>query len=177
MCPHITGARRGAAGHPLYLPTPQGAGRLDNPEHYRVLYASDHPAGAVAEAFGNHAVWTAALLAGPPALPGSIRALVSYATSSSRVLDLDDARALLARRLRPSEVVTRDRAVTQPWALAAYREKRWAGIRCWSYYDPRWGSIGLWDTSGLRVASVEPLSFQHPAVTEASGVLVRTIVK
>jgi hypothetical protein len=159
------------------VPSPQGAGRLDNPEHYRVLYVSDHPAGAVAEAFGNHAVWTPALLAGPPALPGSVRALVTYEGPAGSILDLDDARALLARRLRPSHVVTRERATTQRWALAAFREGRWAGVRWWSYHDPRWGSMGLWDRTGLRIAAVDALSFEHPAVTEAVAVLARPIAR
>lgn len=175
VCPYLHRARPGEAGHPLHVPFPQGAGRLDNPEHYRVLYLSDHPAGAVAEAFGNHAVWTAGLLAGPPSLPGSARALVTYRASAWRVLDLDNSGALRERKLRPSQIVTRDRSVTQRWALAAFRERRWSGVRWWSYYDPRWGSLGLWDISRLRVESVEPLAWDHPVVVEANGVLLRPI--
>lgn len=155
------------------MPAVQGAGRIDNPAHYRTLYVSDAMSGAVAEAFGNHAVWTDDLLAGPPALPGSVRALVTYATPGLRVLDLDEARALLGRRLRPSQVVTRDRRVTQAWGLAAYRKRRWAGVRWWSYWDPRWGALGLWDVRSLRVVRVERLAWDHAAVTEASAVLMR----
>jgi hypothetical protein len=142
---------------------------------YRVPYLSDHPAGAVAEAFGNHAVWTAGLLAGPPSLPGSVRALVTYRLAAARILDLDDSRALLRRRLRPSQIVTRDRAVTQRWALAVFRERRWSGARWWSYYDPRWGSLGLWEIARVRVESVGRLAWDHPAVLEANEVLLRPI--
>jgi hypothetical protein len=37
-------------GGALYVP-PQGAGRIDNPDLYTVLYLSDAPVGAIAEAF------------------------------------------------------------------------------------------------------------------------------
>jgi len=177
VCPYLGNAKDGEPGHPLHVPSPQGAGRLDNPEYYRVLYVSDHATGAVAEVFGNHGLWTPSLLVGPPALPGSVRALVTYGRPTGQVLDLDNARALLARRLRPSEVVSRDRATTQRWALAAFQERRWVGVRWWSYYEPRWGSLGLWNQTGLRVLAVDALSFEHPAVAEASAVLARPIVR
>ena len=74
---------------------------MDNPEHYRVLYASDSAAGAVAEAFGNHAVWTEQLFRGRPALPGSRTCLARIDTRGLRALDLDDPRALVERDLRP----------------------------------------------------------------------------
>lgn len=157
------------------MPPVQGAGRLDNPEHYRLLYLSDRPAGAVAEAFGNHARWTDGLLAGPPSLPGSRRVLATYASPRLRLLDLDDAAALVARSLRPSQVVTRDRRVTQRWALAVFREQRWSGVRWWSYYDPGWGSIGLWQPRALRVERVEPLTWDHPALEAANAILLRPI--
>lgn len=173
--PWIETARRGEPGHPLYVSPLQGAGRLDNPEHYRVLYASDSEAGAVGEAFGNHSVWTRHLLAGPPSLPGSRRGLATIAAGSSRILDLDDARRLVERSLRPSAIVTRDRAVTQRWALFAFREKRWAGIRCWSAWDSRWGAHGLWELRGVRVVEVIPLTAEHPALVEAAAMLARPV--
>jgi hypothetical protein len=125
----VAGARKGEAGHALHRARRQGAGRVDNPEHYRVLYASDAEAGAVAEAFGNHAVWTPLLLGGRPDLPGSVRALATFEAAGIEALDLDDARRLVERELRPSAVVARDRSLTQRWALRIFEEKRWAGIR------------------------------------------------
>ncbi len=157
------------------MSTIQGAGRLDNPELYRVLYASDRAAGAVGEAFGNHAIWTRQLFAGPPSLRGSRRALATLDAGGARILDLDDASRLVERGLRPSAVVVRDRAITQRWALAAFREKKWAGIRWWSAWDSRWGAHGLWDLTGVRIVDVVPLSATHPAVAEAAATLARPV--
>lgn len=146
---------------------------MDNPAHYRVLYASDSPVGAITEAFGNHRVWTDQLFDGRPELPGSRTALAEIVASDLSALDLDDARTLLARELRPSRVVTRDRTVTQGWALAIFRERRWVGIRWWSYYEPSVGSYGLWDLRKLRVRSVVALDRTHPAVKQATTLLAR----
>lgn len=171
--PWVRGARAGGPGHPLFSAPVQGAGRVDNPEHYQTLYASDSAAGAVAEAFGNHGVWTPQLLQGPPSFPGSVRALAALEAAKVEVLDLDDARELVRRGLRPSAVVTRERRVTQRWSLRVFQEMVWAGVRWWSYYDPGWGSFGLWHVSNLRVLYITPLSAVHPALTEAAITLSR----
>lgn len=173
MLPHLAGAAAGERGHPLYVSPIQGAGRADNPAHYRVFYASDSAAGAVAEAFGTHGLWSDHLLRGRPDLPGSVTAVAVYDATGTQALDLDDARNLVQRRLRPSEVVTRDRAVTQRWALEIFRAGRWGGVRWWSYYDSRWGSYALWDVSGLRPVEVRALTREDPAVVQAGAVLVR----
>ena len=173
VLPWVAGARKGEAGHALHRASRQGAGRVDNPEHYRVLYASDAAAGAVAEAFGNHAVWTPMLLGGRPGLPGSVRALATFDAPGAETLDLDDARRLVERELRPSVVVARDRSLTQRWALGVFEEKHWAGIRWWSHYDSRWGSFGLWDIARLKLVEVVPLTPGHPALLEAAAALSR----
>ncbi|MBI4728170.1 MAG: RES family NAD+ phosphorylase [Acidobacteria bacterium] len=170
--PWLPGARAGDPGHPPYVPRPQGAGRINNPEAYLVLYASDSPVGAVAEAFGNHSVWTEHLLAGRRDMPRSRMALAAYEIGAP-VLDLDDPAVLRARGLRPSRVVTRDRPRTQRWALDLFRERRWAGLRWWSYYDPDWGSHGVWDPACLVLAEVVPLTADHPALVDALRILHR----
>jgi len=173
VLPWVARARRGETGHPLHRASRQGAGRVDNPEHYRVLYVSDAEAGAVAEAFGNHAVWTEMLLRGRPDLPGSVRALATFDAAGTETLDLDDARRLVEWELRPSAVAARDRSVTQRWALRVFEENRWAGIRWWSHYDSRWGSFGLWNVSTLKLLDVAPLASDHPALVEAAATLAR----
>jgi hypothetical protein len=172
VLPWLDDAREGQPGHPLYIPTPQGAGRVDNPEHYLILYASDVPAGAVGEAFGNHSVWTPELLEGPPLMQGSRRALATY-EGDSEALDLDDPAALVERGLKPSRVVTRDRSVTQSWALDVFQERRWDGVRWWSFHHPEWGSFGLWNVTSLTVADVQPLERDSAALTEAARSLNR----
>jgi hypothetical protein len=152
------------------------AGRTDNPEHYRTLYLSDGAGGACAEAFHYRPVWDERMLADSPSLPGSIQALGTYTLAPrSTVCDLDDAARLVEMGLRPSQVVTRDRQVTQAWALRVFDQRRWAGIRWWSYHDPHWGSHGIWAVEDLQVENVEALTLDHPAVAEAAEVLNRPL--
>jgi hypothetical protein len=172
VCPVDADATPGAPGHPLFVPRPQGAGRVDNPHLYSVLYAADSPEAAIAERFGNLAVWSELMLAAPPSLPRGSLALVAYDAPRLRVLDLDDAEELLRRGLRPSDVVTRDRSRSQRWAEAIHREDRSDGVRWWSYYR-EWGSYGLWNTNPLRVASVTPLRIDSPALRAAATAIVR----
>lgn len=162
-------ARAGQPGHPLYVPAQQRAGRLDNSDHYRVLYLAENAMAAVAESFGSFELWTPAMLAG--------RFLAVYeAPEDLPLLDLDDAAALLERRLKPSQIVTRSREVTQRWALDIFSESRHAGVRWWSYYNPDWGSIGLWDYSRLSVAAVQELSVDSAVLQRAREVLMRSWV-
>lgn len=173
VLPYRPDAAEGERGHPLFVPAPSGAGRVDSPGNYDVLYLSSAPAGAVAEAFGGIPLWTAAMLR-TPSFQRGYRAVATYELPDRlSILDLDDADALKRLRLRPSDVVTRDRAVTQRWALAAYLERRWIGVRWWSYYDPNWYSYALWDRRRLTLSGVEALSLDHPAVAEAAAVLQR----
>jgi hypothetical protein len=171
--PWIEDAPSGQPGHPLYVAPPQGHGRIDNPEHYLTLYFSDDPSGAIAEAFGNHTVWTSDLLGGPPGVAGSRRALAVVDATDVDVVDLDDPEALTERALRPSQVVTRARGVTQAWALAVFYEARSSGVRWWSYYDPQWGSFGLWDAGGLGVVDVMPLRERIDEVKDVAARMCR----
>jgi hypothetical protein len=163
-------------GGALYVP-PQGAGRIDNPDLYSVLYLSDAAPGAIAEAFGRFPEWTPAILAGAPAMPGSARALATYEMSADlRLCDLDDAGRLVSLRLRPSEIVTRDYSKTRAWARTIYDQHTWAGIRWWSFYDSQWGSVGLWDIAGLRLRDVRVLRLDDPDLLTASRTIVRRVV-
>jgi RES domain len=171
--PWVRGASKGRPGHPLYVRPPQGSGRVDNPERYLVLYASDDPMGAVAEAFGNHSIWTRQLLEGPSALTRSTRALARYEATGAEILDLDDCAALSPRALKPSVVVTRDRRTTQAWALAIHAEDRWAGIRWWSYYRPEWGSYGIWAVEDLNVLETIALEDDLDLVRRTAFDIVR----
>jgi len=170
--PYRSDATDTEPGGPLFVPAVQGAGRLDNPEQYRVLYVAADPDGAVGEAFGDHRIWTTELLAGAPALPGSVMALGVYELRSA-LLDLDEPAALVARELRPSRVVSRDRTVTQRWALDIWRERRWAGVQWWSYWNPDWAVGGVWSPERLEVIAVTPLTADRAAVRGAAATLNR----
>ena len=166
VLPYLTSAVPDDPGGPLYLP-PQGGGRIDNPGTYSVLYLSDSPAGAIAEAFGRFPEWTAAILEGPPVLPGSRRSLARYRLKSADVIcNLDDPKQLIALGLRPSDVVSRDYAVSRARGRDASlirktTSRKWIGLRWWSYYSPKWSSYGLWDLHGLAFEDVTPLRLDH----------------
>ena len=173
--PFLAGASPDAPGGALYIP-PQSGGRLDNPELYSVLYLSDAAAGAVAEAFGRFPEWTPAILAACPALPGSVRAIARYRLAENTPLcNLDDSEQLREFGLRPSDVVSREYARTRAWARKIFERRVWAGVRWWSYYDPGWGSMGLWDFRRLALDEVLPLHLDQPAVIEASRTIARRI--
>ena len=163
-------------GGPLHIP-PQRAGRLDNPGLYAVFYASEAEAGAIAEALGRFPEWTPAILEGSPSLPGSVRAVARYRLPDTAMLcDLDDPQRLVSLGLRPSEIVSRDYTRTREWVRGIYERRAWAGVRWWSYYDPRWFSAGVWDTRGLAVEDVRVLSLADAALAQAGRVIARRIV-
>lgn len=176
MLPYLDTAVDGQPGHPLHVPSSTGANRIDNPDAYDTLYLGDEPVCAVAEAFGWATQWNAGLLRGTPSLPGTVRALVSYELGDAASLcNMDDANRLADMALRPSRVVTRDRAVTQAWARELFSTREFAGVRWWSYYDPDWGSVGLWDTTALTVADIVVLTVDHPVFVSAAAEIVRVI--
>ena len=161
----------------MYFP-PQVSGRLENPEFYSVLYSSDSAAGAIAEAFGRFPEWTPAILRGSPSLPGSTRAVARYLLADDApVCDLDDPDQLRRIGIRPSEVVSRDYVRTRAWARQIYEQRVWIGVRWWSYYEPQWASIGLWDIRQLMLDGVRVLRLDDSALIDASRAIVRRIVE
>ncbi|MDP9093734.1 MAG: hypothetical protein M3N95_12580 [Actinomycetota bacterium] len=47
-------------------------------------------------------------------------------------------------------------------------------MRWWSYYDPRWGSFGLWNVGAVSVRNVEVMtSIDQPDFVAAAEVLCR----
>lgn len=176
VLPFLASAGPGEPGGALYIP-PQGGGRLDNPDLYSILYLSDAASGAIAEAFGRFPEWSPAILAGSPSLPGSAPAIARYRLDDkAHLCDLDDPRQLGVLRLRPSDVVSRDYDRTRAWARRIYEHRRWAGVRWWSCYDPRWASVGLWQLDQLKLEEVLPLRLDDPALMEASRIIVRRII-
>jgi hypothetical protein len=174
--PHLRKGAEQQPGGALYIP-PQGGGRLDNPGSYAVLYLSDSAAGAIAEAFGRFPEWTPAILTESPNLPGSKLSLARYRLPDDAPLcDLDDAAQLAQLHLRPSDIVSRDYMRTRSWARGIYDLNQFVGIRWWSYYDPRWASVGLWETGQLVVEDVKPLRLDEPALLEAGRTIVRRVI-
>lgn len=178
-------AAAGQSGHPDYLYRPQGKGRVDNPELYDVWYYATAPEGAVGEARGDIPVWSDEMFQ-TPYLAGGRLALSEFRLPDDLfVLDLDDARSLLDRGLRPTQVIARNRPVTQGWAARIFAEqnadgtRRWAGIRWWSFQRPHWTVLALWVPPGAPVwhqfQHAAPLRVIDPVVRDAAASLGRPI--
>ena len=174
--PYVAAAAGDEPGGAVYVPS-QGGGRLDNPGIYSILYLSDAPAGAIAEAFGRFPEWNQAILAGTPSLPGSARAIARFhLPDDARVCNLDDPALLQKLGLRPSDVVSRDYTRSREWARRIYEQGKWFGVRWWSYYDSQWASFGLWNISRLKLEDVKLLRLNEPAFLDASRTIARRIV-
>jgi hypothetical protein len=175
VLPWLRGAAETDPGGALYVP-PQGAGRFDNPAQYEIFYVAESREAAIAEAFGRHPLWTASMLNGIPSLPGSVHALATYGLADAAALyDLDDPANLVTLKLRPSDVVNRDYTVTQALALRIFTTGTVSGLRWWSYYDPAWANVGLWDTAALTVVDIRPLSIMDSTVVRAARTISRLI--
>lgn len=182
VVPWDDAARSGQPGHPLFVDVSrQGGGRADNPRHYQALCVSETPQGAVGEAFGDLAAWSEAMFEVPWSQPARRALVTCEAEPPPEVLDLDDARVLVDLGARPTDVVGRDRERTRELALSVWLQRRWAGLRWWSWWRPAWRNQVLWaephddDPWPLEVAGVEPLELGHPAVQLAAEFLRRPL--
>ena len=164
---------------PLWFPRMfQGDGRHDNPDVYGCVYLSDRPESCIAEqlaAFRGQRL-TASMLRrrGLPLALGRLEI-----RDSAKLIDLDDASVLLRERLRPSQVATRRRSVTQPQALALYRRHpRAAGLRWWSSWEALWANVTVFDraAAALQTLEVTELTLDHPKLLEAADLFGLRVV-
>jgi hypothetical protein len=176
---YLASAAEGESGNPEYLFRPQGRGRVDNPKHYDVWYLSRDASGAVGEVLGDFSEWTDDVFE-TPYLPGGRRALGIYSIpDGTPTVDLDDANNLLDRGLRPTQIIARNRPVTQGWALKIFQEqnsdgsRKWDGVSWWSYHRPEWQVYGLWIKP--QIQTVEELTLSHSAVRDAGRLLARPL--
>jgi len=178
--PYLPTAAHGEPGHPLYEHQPQRGGRIDHPDCY-VWYVATQAAAAVGESFGNLGGWGDTMFPFP-AIPGARRALGVYRLPDElRLLDLDDAAALAERALRPTQIVTRNLAVTQAWGHQVRNERdphdthqhRWQAVKWWSYHRPSWSVIAGWKRPEFE--GVEDLRLDHPVVRDAAAALSRVL--
>jgi hypothetical protein len=173
--PYLASAKAGEPGHPLYVHPGQGKGRWDNPAWYLAWYMAHEPTSGVGEVFANVSTWRNEMFAFPQ-IPGAARALGVYQLADDLpYVDLDDAQTLVDRGMRPSQVIQRNRPYTQGKALEIYEEKRWNGIRWWSFQRPQWRVWCLWDIDP-RCEDVQPLDVSHVAVRDAAQTLAKLIV-
>lgn len=167
------GARVGP-NTPLWFPRQyQGGGRHDNPLVYGVLYVTASGASALVETLADfRGQRLVAAMLRQRGLPLALADLELDETAE--VLDLDDPRALVRERLRPSQVATRDRKVTQPQALRLYeRHPGAAALSWWSTHEATWPNLTVFDRAVelLRVREVRELTPADPDVVEAADLL------
>lgn len=178
VVPFMPGAKKGELGHPLYFPPNQGMARVDNSSYYAVGYLATRGSCAVSESFGFLTVWDSRMLRPIKTLPESRWVVATYTLKTESVIfEMDDAANLQRLKIRPSRVVTRDRAITQSWALKVYKNGGSAGISWWSFYNPDWSCVGLWDLSKLKVKEIEELTLENSWVEEASRATNKPIFK
>jgi hypothetical protein len=166
-------ARPDQPDSPLWFPRVfQGDGRHDNPDAYGCLYLTDREASGVVEQLAR---FRGQRLIEPMLvrreLPLALAAI--ELPDAAELIDLDDPVVLRRRRLRPSLVATRERSLTQPQALAAFRDTEAAGLRWWSIFESLWANFTLFDRAGPRLTlqDVRPLSLEDGAVVEAADYL------
>jgi hypothetical protein len=166
-------ARADQPDSPLWFPRVfQGDGRHDNPDVYGCLYVTDRESSGIVEQLAR---FRGQRLIEPMLvrrrLPLAVAAI--ELPDDAELIDLDDPVVLRRRRLRPSLVATRDRDITQPQALAAYRETDAAGLRWWSIHESLWANYTIFDRAvrRLTVRDIRRLSLDDPAVADASEFL------
>jgi hypothetical protein len=166
-------ARADQPDSPLWFPRVfQGDGRHDNPDAYGCLYLTDRESSGVVEQLsrfrGQRLIEPMLVRRGFPLALASIEL-----PNGSELVDLDDPIVLRRRRLRPSIVATRDRSITQPQALAAYRDTEAAGLRWWSIHESLWANYTIFDRASprLKLEEIRTLSLDDSAVAEAADYL------
>ena len=168
-------AEAGGPGGPLWFPREQqGYGRHDNPDLYGCLYVAEDAVSAVAEPLAAFR-GTGALAASMLVHLGRPLALAELdLPDDAFAIDLDDPTVLVARGLRPSEVATRDRTVTQETAASLYRaDDEAVGLRWWSTLESSWINWTLFDRAAdvLALAAVAELRVDDSVVRDAAAAL------
>jgi len=167
-------ARAANEDGPLWFPRAyQGEGRHDNPDDYGCLYVSADARSGVVEQlarFRGQRLVPAMLLR-----RGLRLALAAIELpDGERVIDLDEPAVLAANGLRPSQVATRTREVTQPYALDLYRRHAdAAALGWWSTFESLWPNYTVFERSAeaLRLADVRRLEPDDPPLVEAADLL------
>lgn len=159
---------------PLWFPRRfQGRGRHDNPVVYGVLYVTASAASALVETLADfRGQRLAPAMLRQRGLPLAVAEI--ELDEAAEVVDLDDPRTLVRTRLRPSQVATRNREVTQPQALRLYeRHPAAAALRWWSTHEASWPNYTVFERAAelLRLVSVRAVGVDDAAVVEATGLL------
>ncbi len=116
-----------------------------------------------------------------PAVPGARKTLGVYELPDDlRICDLDDPHRLVELGLRPTQIVTRNLAVTSEWAhriwsqrSPAIGDRKWQAVQWWSFHRPNWTVIASWERP--KLVELEHLKLNHPAVVASAKSLNRPL--
>ncbi len=111
------------------------------------LYCLTSPEGAIGERFAQLRAWRPKTFRSPrgPYAPAIMEA------GHLQLTDLGDVTTLCAQRVaRVIEIVTRDRAVTQPLAARIFEQCASDGLEWWSAYLADWTNVLLWTSAAAR---------------------------
>jgi hypothetical protein len=179
LMPRVPDVAPSSPGGALWFPRElQGTGRHDNPERYGCLYLSESPMSAVVEALAQFR--GAGVLSRRMLIRANLPlALVQVDCEDDRkLIDLDDPDVLTRTRLRPSQVATKVRAITQAYAARIFDAHPAAvGLRWFSTLEASLTNFTLYDRAApaLRLIDSETLTLEHPATREAADLLGLTI--
>jgi hypothetical protein len=88
--------------------------------------------------------------------------------------------ALVELGLRPTQIVTRNLAVTSEWAhriwsqsSPAIDDRKWQAVQWWSFHRPTWTVVASWERP--KLVELERLNLDHPAVVAAAKSLNRPV--
>lgn len=152
----------------------QGPGRHDIPDRSAVIYCSKSPVSAVAEVIQG---FRGTLLTNRVFIyPGNkVRALAHMVLDDSvALIDLDDPKELSNRQLKPSQIVTMNRQMTQNIARSLFDEGAF-GFTWWSTLEASWTNVTLFENRVSQYLTIEgqvlALDNQMPEVIEAAKAL------
>ena len=138
-----------AHGGPLFVARArQGPGRHDAPARYGAWYCSRLAVSAIAECIQSlrgHVLADADF----QRVGGITKAIVGLRLDEGlEIVDLDDPSELAARRIRPSQVATLRRQVTQTIAASLFEEGA-VGLAWWSTLEAEWTNVTLFHERAL----------------------------
>lgn len=175
VLPWRPGSRPHEPGGALWFPRElQGAGRHDNPDLYGCMYVGERPISPIAETLapfrGTGSLVSSMLVRGEVPLALAELSL----TEEGGLLDLDDPAVLARTGLRPSQVATGERDLTQTYAARLHAlSPHPVALRWWSTIEASLINLTIFDRArgALSLIEMHPLDVDHAAVQEASELL------
>lgn len=141
-------------GGPLYVARErQGSGRHDAPAMFGAWYCARTAISAIAESIQylrGHVLQSDDFRR----TGGLTKAIVALdLDDDAGIVDLDDPPQLVGRSIRPSQVATLRRTVTQAIAVMIFREGA-VGLSWWSTLDAEWTNVTMFHERALRHISL-----------------------